>query len=417
MNPGAPPRRASRSRAPAAMMALHSFLWMAPDAGTLRAEPPPPAGVERSTLFRAGEGAYRAYRIPSLLRAADGTMLAFCEGRAAGLGDAGDIDVLLRRSGDGGATWSEPRAIADAGDDTIGNPCPVVDSSGAIHLLLTWNLGSDREAAILSGRSKDTRRAFVSRSEDHGLSWSPRREITTSVKAPDWTWYATGPGVGIRLRDGRLLVPCDHALAGVPTPESYGSHAIVSDDRGATWRVAGGFEGGRIGPLVNECQAVELADGAILMDLRSYRGRFRRAWSIGRERGEIWSAPEDREDLIEPVCQASLMRHDPPDGRPGERPPLLFSNPASERRERMTVRASFDEGVRWTSGVVLHEGPAAYSCLGTTPDGRVACLYESGEKGPYERIVLDRFEAGLATRDVERDAAPGESRSGKDAGR
>ena len=156
-----------------------------------------------------GQGGYHTYRIPSLIVTTKGTVLAFCEGRKQSASDAGDIDLLLRRSRDGGKTWSAPQVVWDDGPNTCGNPCPVIDAkTGTIWLLLTHNLGSDSESKIVDGTSKGTRTVWVTRSDDDGATWARPVEITSTVKRPDWTWYATGPGVGISLEErttGRAL--------------------------------------------------------------------------------------------------------------------------------------------------------------------------------------------------------------------
>ena len=151
-------------------------------------------------LFVAGEDGYHTYRIPALITSKKGTLLAFCEGRKSGRGDSGNIDLLLRRSTDGGKTWSPQQTVWDDGKNTCGNPCPVVDQqTGVIWLLLTWNRGDDDERQIIAQTSKDSRRVFATASEDDGRTWLPPREITQDVKRKDWTWYATGPGNGIQL--------------------------------------------------------------------------------------------------------------------------------------------------------------------------------------------------------------------------
>src|SRR5690606_3877854 len=123
-----------------------------------------------------------------------GTLLAFAEGRKGGCSDTGDIDLLLKRSFDGGKTWGKLQVVWDDGENTCGNPAPVVDrETGQIFLLATWNLGTDHEKEIIKGKSKDTRRVFVSASVDDGETWKPMKEITKRVKRKAWTWYATGP--------------------------------------------------------------------------------------------------------------------------------------------------------------------------------------------------------------------------------
>ena len=253
--------------------------------------------------------------------------------------------------------------------------------TGTIWLLLTRNLGEDTEAEIMHGASRGTREVWVMKSEDDGVTWSERAEITETTKAPDWTWYATGPGCGIQLSSGRLLIPCDHA---VRDTLQWRSHVIYSDDHGATWKMGGVLE-----DKTNECQVVELVDGALLLNMRSYHGRNRRAIATSRDGGITWSEVTFDHALIEPVCQASLLRFT--DEKTHTKNRLLFSNPASTNRARMTVRLSYDEGRAWPVSKVLHAGHAAYSALAVLSDATIGCLYERGERSPYERITFARF--------------------------
>lgn len=345
---------------------------------------PPMLNPVQAPVFVAGQGAYHTYRIPSVVVTKKGTVLAFCEGRKSGRGDAGDIDLVMRRSTDGGKTWGETQVVWDDAGNTCGNPCPVIDAkTGTVWLLLTHNLGTDTEAKIVGGTGQGSRTVWVTRSDDDGATWAKPVEITKDVKKPGWTWYATGPGVGIQLKSGRLLVPCDSKSEGGKRRES---HVIYSDDGGKTWKL-----GGVVGPQCNESQAVELADGAVMLNMRTYQGNNRRLVAISKNGGESFTDPVEDAALIEPVCQASILR------LPGEGGGILFSNPASTKRERMTVRLSRDEGKTWPHAKVLHTGPAAYSCLTVLPSGEVGCLYERGEKQPYEEIAFARFDRGWLT--------------------
>lgn len=338
--------------------------------------------LDQVEVFRAGDDGYHTFRIPSVIVTQKGTVLAFCEARKYGSGDSNDIDLVLKRSSDNGKTWGNLEVVWDDGGNTCGNPCPVIDqTTGTIWLLLTHNLGEDRERAIVQGKSAGTRTAWVSQSGDDGMTWSKPVEITQDVKKKNWTWYATGPGVGIQLRNGRLVVPCDNKEA---ETDRHQSHVIYSDDHGATWTL-----GAPVGPGCNECQVVELADGRLMLNMRSYRGNNRRLVAYSKDKGNTWTPPEVDATLIEPVCQASLLRLSESGG--DSETQLLFSNPASVKRERMTVRLSMDDGETWPVARRLHEGPSAYSSLTILSDATLGCLYERGEKSPYEKITFARF--------------------------
>ena len=346
--------------------------------------------VEQVDLWRSGGDGYHTYRIPALAVSKDNTILAFCEGRKQHRGDFGDIAVLLKRSMDGGATWSSQSVVWDDPGNTSGNPAPVVDrASGAIHLLMTWNRGDDHERDIINGSSQDTRRVYVTSSADDGLSWSSPREITGDVKQSDWTWYATGPGHGIQIRNGarsgRLVVPCDHIEAG---SNDYYSHIIFSDDNGASWNL-----GGRTPrPQVNECEVVEISGGRLLLNMRSYAPDARaRQVALSADGGIIWTDQRSDPALIEPICQASIIDYPNEDSTASAL--LLFANPASaSERANMTLRGSHDEGGAWPGQIALHAGPSAYSDLAVAPDGRILCLYEGGEQQPYEFLRLASIE-------------------------
>ncbi len=341
------------------------------------------AEIKQVDLFRAGEGGYHTYRIPSLIETRQGALLAFCEGRKSGSSDAGDIDLLLRRSLDGGATWSPVQTVWDDGPNTCGNPCPVVDrETGIVWLLMTWNAGRQREDQIQPGFGEDSRRVFVTQSSDDGASWEKPVEITQTVKRPEWTWYATGPGNGIQLRGGRLVIPCDHKTKTEGT-ERYHSHVLYSDDRGKTWKIGGIAE-----DKTNESAVAELQDGSLLLNMRNNYGRSRRAVAKSADGGLNWSAVAFDETLVEPVCQASLVTTRRWNEAGDE---LLFSNPADPKRIRLTVRLSRDGGRSWPVSRLLHEGPAAYSSLCPLGGGEAGILYERGDKTPYERITFTRF--------------------------
>jgi sialidase-1 len=341
-------------------------------------------------IFSQGMGGYNCFRIPAIVQSTNGTLIAFAEARKKSCSDTGDIDLVMRRSTDGGKSWSELTVIWDDGENVCGNPAPVVEQeSGTVFLLLTWNLGSDHERDIIAQKSKDTRRVFVSQSNDDGISWDKPKEITSTTKKANWTWYATGPVHGIQMSDdskysGRLVIPCDHIEA---ETKHYYSHVIYSDDKGQTWQLGGSTPQHQ----VNECAIAELANGDLMLNMRNYdRDNKNRKVSISNNGGITWSDLKNDLTLIEPICQGSLLNN----SVKGKNE-LYFSNPASQKsRENITLRKSMDNGVSWSAEIVVHQGPSAYSDMVMIDKKHIGILYEGGEKSAYEGIAFETFTTG-----------------------
>lgn len=348
------------------------------------------AGQNEQVLFESGKNGYHTYRIPAIVQTRKGALLAFCEGRVKGGGDSGNIDIIMRRSTDGGKNWADQQVIWDDKGNSCGNPAPVVDvDTGTVWLLMTWNRGEDHERLIISQTSKDTRRVYLSKSDDEGVSWSEPKEITDDVKKKDWTWYATGPCHGIQLRQGkhkgRLMIPCDHIEA---KTRHYYSHVIYSDDHGKTWKLGGTTPSHK----VNECAVVELSDGRLILNMRNYdRSKKTRQVAFSDDGGMTWKDQRHDEALIEPVCQASLLSVYPPDDE--AKPYLFFSNPASQKgRTGMTVRVSHDDGKTWPKSKLIYAGGSAYSDLVRLSENEIGVFFE---KDGYKKIVLVRLGLGL----------------------
>ena len=339
---------------------------------------------ELKYIFKSGSEGYNTFRIPSIITTDSGVVLAFAEGRKNSLSDSGDIDLVLKRSIDGGKTWGDLIVIRDDSTNVCGNPSPVIDrKTGKIFLLSTWNRGDDTESEIINMTSVDTRRVYVMNSIDEGLSWSKPIEITDKVKKPNWTWYATGPVHGIQIREGskkgRMIIPCDHIEANT---KKYYSHIIYSDDGGSSWNIGGTTPQDQ----VNECSVAEIGKGKLILNMRNYdRTQMNRKISISNDYGESWGDIYDDKALVEPICQASILRYS---FKGFGRNDLLFINPADKnKRLNMTLRLSNDLGRTWKGEFLLHEGPSAYSDITKLRNGNVGCLFEAGKNSPYEGIV------------------------------
>ena len=339
---------------------------------------------EHKYIFKSGSEGYNTFRIPSIITTDSGVVLAFAEGRKNSSSDSGDIDLVLKRSTDGGKTWGDLIVIRDDSTNVCGNPSPVIDrKTGKIFLLSTWNRGDDTESEIINMTSVDTRRVYVMNSIDEGLSWSKPIEITDKVKKPNWTWYATGPVHGIQIREGskkgRMIIPCDHIEANT---KKYYSHIIYSDDGGSSWNIGGTTPQDQ----VNECSVAEIGKGKLILNMRNYdRTQMNRKISISNDYGESWGDIYDDKALVEPICQASILRYS---FKGSGRNDLLFINPADKnKRLNMTLRLSNDLGRTWKAEFILHEGPSAYSDITKLRNGNVGCLFEAGKNSPYEGIV------------------------------
>jgi sialidase-1 len=342
-------------------------------------------------LWQQSDPSYDNFRIPALIVTKKGTVLAFAEGRA-GQEDSGDIDLLVKRSTDNGKTWSEQSVVWSDSDNTCGNPCPVIDqSTGRILLMMTWNLGSVDEGDIIMKNIDDTRRPYMCFSDDDGLTWSEPVDLTATCKNPDWGWYATGPGVAIQLKSkkykNRIAIPANHSYTTNNKEEKvteagygYGSHVLLSDDGGTNWRMST-----VITPGCNESQLVELSDGRLMMNMRSYNRLGCRAISTSEDGGETWSDIEHALQLAEEVCQASFIDY----GMYGGEKMYLFSNPGNPvDRYYMTIKASFDDCETWSNDKLIFAGPSAYSCMTVLPDRNIGLLFEGGNDFRYENIVF-----------------------------
>ncbi|MFE2012245.1 exo-alpha-sialidase [Streptomyces sp. NPDC059491] len=364
----------------------------------------PGAGCTTSVPYAAGTGGYAGYRIPAVVRTPAGTVLAFAEGRTAGAGDSGDIDIVVRRSEDGGCTWDTPRVAADGGGDTRGNPAPVVDPrSGDVVLVSSFNGAEATESRILGGEvpAARGRRVFVQRSSDDGRTFSAPREITASAKRPDWRWYATGPGHALALargpHAGRLVVPADHSAAPPPgspdtgrEPRYYGAHALLSDDGGRSWRI--GLVDDTYDGVVNsnESTAAELPDGKVYFGTRDQLGTGpgNRADAVSADGGATLARPFAPQRTLDgvPVVQGSLLYVG------GRDRTLLFSAPSvPTERADLALWSSRDGGLTFGRLLTVARRKAAYSDLVRLDARTVGLLHETGARSPYETVEFRRI--------------------------
>lgn len=377
----------------------------------LVAEEPVRAEVD---VFVSGVGGYAMYRIPGVVVTPKGTIITYCEARKTGKSDWDAIDVLVRRSNDGGKTWLDPQHVAHHGDPVPKNPLAIKQKLGLQPEPTVNNpicVVDQKSGRVTMLYCVEYSRCFAIHSDDDGATFSKPRDITAAVEKlrDEYPWFvvAIGPGHGIQLKSGRLI-----AAIWLSTGEGGHAHrpsvtsTIYSDDAGETWSV-GEIAARPTETIVNpnETTLAELSDGRVMLNIRSESKPNRRLITTSADGAKGWSKPEFDEALVEPICMASLLRV----GQ-GEKSMLLYSGPdnlesgrspmpkpgTGRDRKNMTVQLSRDDGKTWLTKRVIEPGPSAYSDLAIGPDGRVHLFFErcseSGTGSAYARLSLVSFD-------------------------
>ena len=331
-----------------------------------------------SQPFTAADGDY--FRLPGLAVTKSGVILAFAGKRKGGLGDFGhETDVVLRRSLDAGWNWEPEQTLATRPDADIHSGPVVIDrTAGRILKFCRYWPAAGEPQKVVGGTPypEMVKLGWIDHvmvSDDEGVTWSEPEPVVMPYPKTA-TSAATGNGVhGVQLYDGRLLIQCGYVLDGV---RYIG--ILYSDDHGAKWHLGATAS---IGDSIREFGMAVLRDGGIYINSRSHLEDHRRQVTFSEDRGQTFSAFQPDPALIEPKCHGAVAWH--PGGY------LLFSNPTSGRNKLM-VRLSEDNGATWPHGQVLEDAAAAYSDLAVTPAGDVICLWERGEKDPYEALAFLR---------------------------
>ena len=333
----------------------------------------------------AGDDGVAAYRIPGLVTSKKGTLIATYDIRHNNAYDLQeDIDIGISRSTDGGRSWGPMIVAMDMGEygglpqnqNGIGDPCILVDEvSGDLLLFAAWTHGGTpgRGAWWTAGdgfEPAETPQLMMCRSTDDGLSWSAPVNLTRQIKQEAWHFTFQGPGRGITMADGTLVVPFQHQEA----DRTPAAGIMYSRDRGASWTV---HAYAKIN--TTESQVAEVEPGVLMLNMRDNR-KTGRAVYVSKDMGRSWTQHVSDGQLACPVCMASLIKVPASQNVLGK-DILLFSNPADGKdRRNMTIRMSLDGGVSWTRSLLIDEGYSwGYSCLSMIDSKTVGILYESSQ--------------------------------------
>jgi sialidase-1 len=343
-------------------------------------------------LFDSSDNPSRPfYRAPSLLVAADGSLLAFGEAREKiddpGRGD-GLSDIIMKKSVDGGQTWSSIQTLFANATNDYTQPSVVLDQTTSdifLHFDETPNLFASNGTFVSTGHGSNTFHQVVMKSSNHGATWSAPSFITTQIKDVNWDVLALGPTTGIQLkwqtnpaRNGRLVVPAfrsDGATAA--------NLAIYNDAHGATASWQRGADA--LSAQTNEVDLVELTNGNLLMNARSDMGGPRQQY-ISTDGGHTWGTAQNVDLPVTPI-DTSLIRYSAKrDGDDRDR--LLLSAPLGDPmgsstganyndRYNIGVWTSYDEGKTYINPRQVAGGWSGYSAMQKLPDGSIGMMYES----------------------------------------
>jgi sialidase-1 len=357
-------------------------------AGLFAAEPT----LTHVDVFTSGKDGYHTFRIPAIVTASDGTLIAFAEGRKFNSHDPGfennDIDLVVKRSTDNGKTWSELKVLDDPGERwSACNPAAVLDRDTGRVWVFHCRTKPGR-SSVTSRPGTDDAQSWTRFSTDSGATWSEPIDLTPVARDVEhWGGAFFGPGGPIQDRKGRLIVPLSKTtgrqdatgkLVGGP----WNCFAVTSDDHGRTWQRGELLPEGEWG---NENQLVELSDGRILMDARQNTGPHR--WLATSDNGgRTWSKPRPGQSVTAVACAIKRFTRK---ASGDDRDRILWTGPKGPGRAKLVVRVSYDEGETFTNERLISDEQAAYSDLAILKDGSAGVLWERGD---YRWITFTRLD-------------------------
>ena len=331
--------------------------------------------LAHTLLLQPGDYNSTNYRIPAVITAKDGSIVAVTDKRKYNEGDLPeDIDIVCNRT-DGGHTWSEPYTIAlGTGVNHGFGDCALAWSNDDNGLIAGFVGGP----GLWYSTPSNPIRTYICKSYDNGQTWTEPEDITHFIFGDNCiipeqrTWRASffGSGNGLRTSTGRIMFV---AAIRETTAQVLYNHAVYSDDNGQTWHVSG-----RASTSGDEAKVVELVDGRILMSIRHAGNRW---YNISEDGGETWLPTTSTwYDIVAPACNGDMIRYTS-ENQGHDKNRLLHSVPYGNSRTDVTVYVSYDEGETWPVKKCIVPYSSAYSSLCILPDGTIGLYVEEAYAG------------------------------------
>ncbi|MFI3243514.1 MAG: sialidase family protein [Akkermansia sp.] len=332
-----------------------------------------PKGVEHHrTIFASGmKKGVAGYRIPAIVTAKNGTLVAAIDERVPNLSDlkySKDINIAVRLSGNNGRTWSKAKVVVDfPHGQSASDPSLIVDEKTG-YIFLFYNF-------MDLNKEKDVYYFHYVMSKNNGKKWSKPVDITDQISKEDrqGDFQFITSGRGCYTQDGKML----HTLVNL----KKGLHIFGSDDHGKTWYVMDAA----IRPA-DESKIIELSDGRWMVNSR-VNGRKARTIHISEDKGKSWKTHTDSQ-LPDPSCNGAIVRYSSK-AAGDDKDRLLFCNANSTKgRQNLCLRISYDEGETWSEGKVIYPGLAAYSDMTVLKNGDIAIFFEKDGYKENDVVVV-----------------------------
>lgn len=331
----------------------------------------------RKLLYAPGDMGSKNYRIPAIITAYDGSLVTAIDKRKYNQGDLpDDIDVLIKRSSDGGKTWSDAMTIAQGTGYRKGFGDAGLVRTGEDGGLICIFVGG---SGFFESTPSNPNRTYICKSLDNGKTWTAPRDITSQLFGNECAdperskWYGSfcASGQGLLTRDGRIMFVAAVRETSSATVASVANYLYYSDDNGETWKVSSVAKADN----GNEAKVVELNDGTILMSIRN-QSKGARFFVKSEDKGATWGEVSSWPEMVEPGCNGDIIRYTSIlDGYDKNR--LLHSiNDNPSLRTNVSVYVSYDEGETWPVKKSICPTGSGYSALTILPDGTIGAFVE-----------------------------------------